>query len=410
MADVNYGLLQPLKDIKAPDFNEANQKMANTSYLKQLEAASKSQEERAQAESPLKMATMEADLAAKQQESALNAEFGRAGKEADINYKNSLIRSQEFEQNIKKIEQIRDVAAAVTFAPADKKNEAWQAAREFAEKQGQDISAWPKLYDEKAGTMAQQAMIQAAGAGKLMVEQEKARAAKEAAEIKARGTAGSAGAPKGYKWKNDDPNSGELEPIPGGPAAKMTPQNAAARANLESTLPGWEKAKETLLPGGKINREAIWTGAGTLISDQGIPFTKGREAYQNAERVLFAKLRLESGAAVPDTEREAYRKLYLPNRGDSDSAIKQKLENLDGFVNNTKTNIKGLTKDEVKQVLGTAFLPDPNTIYDNGKGITGSEVQLVEKIKKDNPPGYIVTQKDVDELKNKYGLKKKTLK
>lgn len=133
--------------------------------------------------------------------------------------------------------------------------------------------------------------------------------------------------------------------------ADITPQSAALIANLESSKKGWEEAKTVIMPNGKLDRTAVLTGGFTLNpwskEPAGLPFSQGREAYQKMNRVLFAKLRLESGAAVPDTELYRYAQAYLPKIGDSETAIKSKLESIDKFINGMSgAGIKGVSNSE----------------------------------------------------------------
>ena len=57
-----------------------------------------------------------------------------------------------------------------------------------------------------------------------------------------------------------------------------------------------------------------------------------QKAYHAVSGFIEGQLRLASGAAVPPSEIEGYRKLYSPLPGDTAGVIKQKMESLKGRV------------------------------------------------------------------------------
>ena len=413
----NYGLLQPIERVKPADILGAAKEATNTSYLQQLTAASKGQEARAIEEAPLNKALAEEKLKAMKLGNAFDQEKNPLvlqQMQQEMANRNEQVAFAKADNIYKQSMRVAEMLGAVKFAPEDQKASVYQQQREKAEKLGLPLDGYPQVYDKDAANAVNTGLVSAMGAANLALEQMKQVSAVNVAKVKAQASTGAA--PKGYKWKDGDPTTGTLEPIPGGPAAKMTPQNAAAKANLEASLPGWEQAKEILLPGGKVNRAAIWTGTGASVPILGggsIPFTQGQKAYQEARRVLYSKLRLESGAAVPDTELERYVDLYMPKKTDSDDAIKGKLSNLDAFIKGTGSNIKGISDAAYAKEKATATNPKAFSVLDNyeasigGKptAIKGSDIQAA--VKATLPEGKEPTEADIKAFLDRKGLKKK---
>lgn len=413
----NFSLLQPLKPITPPDIVGAQQKIAQTGYMKQLTEASKAQEARAAEFAPLEKDLKEQQLLSAQQgfEQAnelmpLKIAEAQGAIERD-RIATDQLRSQAAYENASKV---ANVAGAVTFAKTPtEKNLAWQGAREEAQKRGVDISSWPVTYDDnpqQADAIAHNYLIRAASSAQMALKQ---------MDIQGKVAAGMAGAtgkaPPGYRWVDNDPSSGVLEAIPGGPGAKLTPQNAASKANLEAALPGWENAKKILIkPNGEIDRTAVWTGTGAVGTS--LPFSKGREAYQAATRVLFAKLRLESGAAVPDSEIERYVEIYMPGKLDSDTAIKNKLANIDGFLKGADSNIKGISdesylsklKEQKNPATSNQFSESANyQVNIKGQMKTISGAALRNMMQRTLPEGETLTPEKIQELMSQRKIIKK---
>lgn len=149
----------------------------------------------------------------------------------------------------------------------------------------------------------------------------------------AQGQRGLGAIPSGYRQKAD--GSG-LEFIPGGPADPSVANRAAS-----GKLTG-EEQKAVSMAGRMRGAEAkmaeagyMPTGAGGLASQAaaavpgiGNMITPADyQAYkQSAMEWITGLLRLDSGAAVPETEFARYFKTYFPQPGDDEKTIQQKTE------------------------------------------------------------------------------------
>lgn len=148
-------------------------------------------------------------------------------------------------------------------------------------------------------------------------------------------TGGAFKLPLGYMMKAPgDPAQG-VTPIPGGPAVKLTVEAAAKKTMIDEAIKNVADFKTMLIdPSGDIDRVLL----GTM--DTRLPFSQGREAYSLVYDAIEAKLRAESGAAVPEPEVVRMAKRLIPGSLDNDSTIKRKLQMLDGFLSGTKANIE----------------------------------------------------------------------
>lgn len=130
-------------------------------------------------------------------------------------------------------------------------------------------------------------------------------------------------APPGYRWKDNE----TLEAIPGGPAAKLSPEQAAKLQLLETGQKSMEDFKDMLFkPDGSVDYPLIatmWTR---------MPWTRGRTAYTLVYDSVEAKLRAESGAAVPETEVSRMAKRFVPSPFDNEQTIAKKVEMLSNFL------------------------------------------------------------------------------
>lgn len=144
-------------------------------------------------------------------------------------------------------------------------------------------------------------------------------------------------APAGYDWDATDPT--KLTPIQGGPHSpekKITASSIGWASAIKNTMQDVELAKNLLFDkNGSLKRTAAITGKVSLPYNmmQGIPFTEGREARQALTRALTAKLRLESGAAVPDSEVDRYTAMFMPTAFDSNESAQKKMNGLNNFLN-----------------------------------------------------------------------------
>jgi hypothetical protein len=152
-------------------------------------------------------------------------------------------------------------------------------------------------------------------------------------------TAGAPSAPTGYRFQQD----GNLEAIPGGPAGKLSAESAGKVALIKQGEMDVTRFRDLI---SKKDSQGNVTGykndklAGLAI--YGAP--GARQEYSTLFNAINARLRLESGAAVPEAEVERALKTFAPNVTDSDKTIKSKIDRLDEFF--------GIAKQEIGQGRG----------------------------------------------------------
>jgi hypothetical protein len=155
--------------------------------------------------------------------------------------------------------------------------------------------------------------------------------------------------PPGYRFTDPTNPASPLEAIPGGPAEKQSPQNAAANAALGEAKRDLDTAKGMLYDSnGNVNRGLLVTSAAS------IPGSAGRQFNQTLQRSIMSKLRLESGAAISDQELQRYNKMFIPSYWDSADAIKSKMQSLDNFLSNTTKMQAGYLPDK-KSTPATSY-------------------------------------------------------
>lgn len=155
------------------------------------------------------------------------------------------------------------------------------------------------------------------------------------------------GAPSGYRWNAQ----GELEAIPGGPAAleaikgKAPTEFQAKSATFGARAERADKILSDLQ--GKYSPGAVAAkqGAENVYGVGGVLGTIGNTVLpENAQKAdqaqrdfVNAVLRQESGASISDAEFANAKRQYFPQPGDSAAVIKQKAENravaIQGFKN-----------------------------------------------------------------------------
>ena len=176
-------------------------------------------------------------------------------------------------------------------------------------------------------------------------------------------------APPGYRWTED--GSGNLEPIQGGPAAKVAESQqrateAAVRVGegldvLQAPTENGERRFEVLagltenvigsVPGGNYKLSADYQMASQAMSD-----------------IASSLLRMETGAAAKEEERLDVIARYSPRPGDKPPVIEQKMNGLMTRYENAKhlagptfglrteepapTDLSGLSNDELLKELG----------------------------------------------------------
>ena len=162
-------------------------------------------------------------------------------------------------------------------------------------------------------------------------------------------TAGAPSAPAGYRFQQD----GNLEPIPGGPASKLSAESAGKVALIKQGEMDSTRFRDLI---SEKDSKGNVTGYKTAkLAGLGIYGTPGaREEYSTLFNAINARLRLESGAAVPEAEVKRALKTFAPNATDSDKTIKSKLDRLDEFF--------GIAKQEIGQ--GRVAMP-AQSITDN---------------------------------------------
>lgn len=130
---------------------------------------------------------------------------------------------------------------------------------------------------------------------------------------------------------------GEVNPraIPTGPLvpknqSPMTPEAAAKSQLIDQAIGYLPDLKKGLFDDkGNVNRLNVNNLATRM------PFTEGRRLSTLILDSVEAKLRAESGAAVPETEVKRIAKRYIPQVGDDDRTIKTKYNMLNDFLKGT---------------------------------------------------------------------------
>jgi hypothetical protein len=128
-------------------------------------------------------------------------------------------------------------------------------------------------------------------------------------------------APAGYRFTQ----SGNLESIPGGPATKQSAESAGKVALIKQGLSDVESLDKNITnPDGSYNR--------AKIISMNLPGEIGsRDEYSKLYNSINARLRLESGAAVPPAEVKAAFTSFAPRTFDSDKTIRSKLQRQKDF-------------------------------------------------------------------------------
>lgn len=116
--------------------------------------------------------------------------------------------------------------------------------------------------------------------------------------------------------------------------AAFTPESAAKAQMIEQAVSYIPLIRAGIFkPDGAVDRTNVANmNAGTL-------FTQGRELRTYILDAVEAKLRAESGAAVPEPEVKRAAKRFFPSTGDKDSQITIKLNNLESYLKGTAEKI-----------------------------------------------------------------------
>lgn len=127
--------------------------------------------------------------------------------------------------------------------------------------------------------------------------------------------------PTGYRFTT----KGDLEAIPGGPAGKQSADSAGKTALIRQGSLDIDRFRKLITnEDGSYNRAIL----STLLAPGAIG---SREENSTLFNAVDARLRLESGAAVPPSEVKAMLKTFAPGALDSDKTITSKLNRLKEF-------------------------------------------------------------------------------
>lgn len=153
--------------------------------------------------------------------------------------------------------------------------------------------------------------------------------------------------PKGYRW-TDPQNPTELEAIPGGPASKLNATDAGKAALLTNARAELVDIESLVFDAdGSLNRQNIANAVANT------PGTDGRELNQRFKNAIEARLRLESGAAVPETEVVRAMARFMPQVGDTAKQVRQKIERSRKFLSDASRFI------DPSGNLGISSMTDP---------------------------------------------------
>lgn len=136
-------------------------------------------------------------------------------------------------------------------------------------------------------------------------------------------------APSGYRFTEDN----NLEAIAGGPAVKQSAEGAGKIALIKQGLNDIEDFEKLLKDeNNSFNRFKI---AGLRTYGR----VGARDEYSKLFNALNARLRLESGAAVPESEVKRAFETFAPNPLDSDETINSKITRLKQFFESAQQEI-----------------------------------------------------------------------
>ncbi len=120
---------------------------------------------------------------------------------------------------------------------------------------------------------------------------------------------------------------GSLRPIPGGPKDTLTPEAAGRVALLASGKASMDELNRLVFKkDGSVDRAAVtsaWLG---------LPTESAQQISLHLLNALNVKIRIESGAAVPETEVERMKKTFEPKPTDRDATVRAKFDLLGDFL------------------------------------------------------------------------------
>ena len=164
---------------------------------------------------------------------------------------------------------------------------------------------------------------------KLGLENKRLQIKKLQKEIENLDKPGQGNAPAGYRFTD----TGDLEAIAGGPATKQSAESAGKIALIKQGLSDIESFENQIMDeDGTFNRTKI-----TGLRTYGRP--GARDEFSKLYNALNARLRLESGAAVPESEVQRAFETFAPSPLDSDATIKSKVTRLKEYFGSAKKEI-----------------------------------------------------------------------
>lgn len=116
-----------------------------------------------------------------------------------------------------------------------------------------------------------------------------------------------------------------------------TPERAAKEEAISQGLDNVRTARKMYLGEDATKPKVDW---GLVASSEiRLPRTKGRQASTLILNSIEAKLRAESGAAVPESEVKRIAKRFIPQTADSEDTIIMKLTNLESYLQGTANKL-----------------------------------------------------------------------
>jgi hypothetical protein len=128
----------------------------------------------------------------------------------------------------------------------------------------------------------------------------------------------------------------------------MSPEAAGKAQMVEQAITYIPTLRQELFDAdGSVNRTIV----ANMVART--PYTRGRELSTLLLDAVEAKLRVESGAAVPDAEVKRAAKRFVPSPMDSADNVKIKMDNLEKFLKGTTDKINTGRGGKEKQLDAT---------------------------------------------------------
>ncbi len=171
-------------------------------------------------------------------------------------------------------------------------------------------------------------------------------------------------APNGYRWKADEP--GVLEPIPGGPAGKLSSDAAGRAAMMDQAAKDLDFVESKIIKkDGSLDRTLV--AAISIPGFAGMPgYTDARKVYSAIENAIAAKLRIETGAATNPGEIVNTANRFKPTISDTAESARDKITRLREAMKMglEQMHVAGYISDETyrkaKAMKGTGQSSEPN--------------------------------------------------